>query len=446
MDIKVEPQEDFKVKVTVDVDAKDVDSKVASIYKEFANKYNFPGFRKGKAPRPVIDNAFGKEAILAQATENVVNEAYPQVIESERIFPVGSPDFGDPGMVEPGKSFKFEFTQAVKPDYKLDSYDPVKIEIPSEDVSDAEVEEELGNLVERYETYDDAPEGAAIGKTECADLSIEATKEDGTPVIGLNSDTAFYAPGTGIYSDAFGKELSGMKAGDTKEFTLDVPEDEEAILMSDVAGQKISFKVECKAVKVASKPELTDEWVKDTLGFDGIDSLKEQIKDAITAQKADAIPRIKENECSMKLIERFNDEVPSDVLEQTESNLLQDFFTQLQRQGVSFDNYLMMNGIDSDQFKADVKKQAEDNAKKDLALDAWAKNAGIEATDEDVTLEFERSGVENPKELEEQWRKDGRLYLIREGIMRSKAMEDVMDKAQITEISLDDYLKKAKAE
>ena len=427
MNITLENLEDNKVKAIVVVDKGIVKNKVGSIYKDFAKKYNFPGFRKGKAPRPVIDNAFGKEAILAQATEEIVNEVYPQVIEQERIFPVGSPDFNDPGLANEGEDFKFEFTQSVKPIYKLSSYDPIEIEVPSADVTETEVEDQIKDITERYQSYEDAPEGAKLSGEECADLSIKATKEDGADVVGLSSDNAFFTPETGVYSEDFEKKVKGMKAGDTKKFDLKVADDDASILMSDVAGQKISFEVTCNQVKIKTTPELTDEWVKETLGIDTVADLRKEIEESIKAQKEDVIPRIKENACSLELVKRFDGEVDDAMVEQTESQLLQDFFTQLQRQGISFDNFLMMQGIDSDQFKQDVKKQATDNVKQDAALDAWADNAKLEASDEDVTLEFERAGLEDPKATEAEWKRDGRLYLIREGIIRAKAMKDIMD-------------------
>lgn len=446
MEIKLEELDGNKIKAVVTVDDKDVASKIDSIYKDFAKKYNFPGFRRGKAPRPVIDNAFGKEAILAQATEDVINDAYPTVIEEKRIFPVGSPDFGDPGMVEQGKPFTFEFTQSVKPTYELTSYDAIEIEVPTADVTDKEVDEQIDQLLERYQSYEEASKATKLKGDECADISIKATKEDGEDVVGLSSENSFFAPGTGIYSEAFEKELIGMKAGDNKKFALDVPADETSILLSDVAGQKIDFDVTCNGVKIKKAPQLTDEWVKETIGLDGVDALKGEIRDSIKQQKEEVIPRIKENACNVELIERFKGDADPALVEQTESQLLQDFFTQLQRQGISFDNFLMMQGIDSDHFKEDVKKQATDNVKQDLALDAWAAHEGIEATDDEVSLEFDRAGLEDPRKTEAEWKRDGRLYLIREGVIRAKAMKDILDKAKVTDISMDEYMDKVNAD
>lgn len=443
METKVEALEDNKVKVTVTVDAKDVDTHVAKTYKDFALKYNFPGFRKGKAPRPVINNALGAEAVLATVTENVINAAYPQVIEDEKLFPVGNPEFGEDGMVEAGSDFTFTFTLGVKPSFELTSYEPVAIELPTPGASEAEVEEQIDALREHYMTYEDASAATKMKPENYADLAIKATDEEGNHIESLESESRLYGPGAGTLSAAFDDEIMGMKKGQTKEFTLDVPADESAVLMADAAGKKVAFEVTMNVVKKKVMPEATDEWAKDTMGFEDMAALREGVSDSIAAQKDDMLPRLKENACVSALIERFEGEIPENMQEEAEANLLQDFFTQLQRQGMSFDAYLAQMGMDSTQFKADVKLQATDEAKQQLALDAWARAKGIEASDEDITAEFVKAGVEDPAALEKEWREQGRLYLIREGVVRAKAMRDVMDTAVVTEV---DYAAKAQAE
>lgn len=433
MKTKVEKLEDNKLKVEVEVPASDVDSKVNHVYKEMSAKYNFPGFRKGKAPRAVIDNALGKDAILAQATEDVINDAYPEVIEKERLYPVGSPDFANAGMVTPGEDFKFEFTVGEKPEVELTNFDAVEIEVPTPDVNDAEIDEQLEVISRHYMNYEDAPEGTALSKDNFAVLDIKATKEDGETIDALTSQSRMFTPEGGLFSNAFDEEVYGMKAGDTKTFTLDVPENEEAMLMSDLGGQKVGFEVTCESVQEQALPKLDDEWVKSNMGFDTLEALREEIKKSIKDQKEAVIPRIKENACAAKLVERVEGDVPDNMAEEAESELLQDFFSQLQQQGMSFDAYLAARGIDSDQFKQDIKMQAQDEAKQQLALDAWAKHFNIDVTDDEVTLEFERAGVDDPKKVEEEWKKSGRLFLIREGIVRRKAMENVIDTAKVTE-------------
>ena len=143
---------------------------------------------------------------------------------------------------------------------------------------------------------------------------------------------------------------------------------ESSTLLAQVAGKtaKVAFDVEVKAVKTKELPEVTDEWAKDTLGFENVEDLRARIAESIAQQKADVLPRMKENACLAVLSERLEGEVPQAMAEDSETSLLQDFFQQLQRQNMSFDTYLMQQGITSDQFKEDVKHQALDMAKQDF--------------------------------------------------------------------------------
>lgn len=438
VEAKIEKLEDNKVKAQITADAKEVDSFVSKTYKTLARQYSFPGFRKGKAPRPVIDNAVGREAVLASATEDVVNALWPKVVEEERLYPVASPDFGDVGAAAPGEPFTFEVTVAVKPELELSSYDPVEVEVPVSYATKVEVDSQIQALVDHYKTYENASAATKLTAERAADLNIQATKEDGQVIDALTSDSLLYNLGTGLYSEALDAELEGIKKGEERAFTVSVPQDESAMLMADLAGQDVSFKVVCNVVKKEEAPKLTDEWVKETLGFDTVEDLTHEITKSIEQQKAQVIPQIKENNCALQLIERVQGDVPAAMAEQVESELLQDFFAQLQRANMSFDAYLMQKGIDNAEFKEDVKRQAADEAKRELALDAWARHKGIEATDEDITLEFERAGLDDPKKTEREWRESGRLYLIREGLIRSKAMADVLESAKVTEVDLSD--------
>ena len=150
METKVEALQDNKVKVTVTVDAKEVDNRIKKAYKDFANKYNFPGFRKGKAPRPIIDNALGAEAVPASVTDDIVNGCYPLAIDSCDLYPVGEPEFGEPALVEGGKPYEFSFEVECKPTCELSDYEPVEVKLPAEGASEAEIDQQIEALRDYY--------------------------------------------------------------------------------------------------------------------------------------------------------------------------------------------------------------------------------------------------------------------------------------------------------
>ncbi len=435
METKVEALQDNKVKVTVTVDAKEVDNRIKKTYKDFANKYNFPGFRKGKAPRPIIDNALGAEAVPASVTDDIVNGCYPLAIDSCDLYPVGKPDFDEPALVEGGKPYEFTFEVECKPVCELSSYEPVEVKLPAEGASDAEIDQQIEALRDYYHTFENANANTKVKADSYADLKIAATDENGDDVASLSSESRLCLMGAGMFPAAFDEQIVGLKKGQTASFSVNVEDAKDAALMSSLEGKTktVNFEVEVLAVKKQVLPELTDEWVKETLGFEDVADLRERVADSIKEQKADILPRMKENACLDELAKRLDAEVPAGMQEETEAKLLQDFFAQLQRQGASFDAYLQQNDLTADQFKADVKQQAADTAKQDMALDAWAAHFEMKASDEDVLAEFEKSGAKDPKGLMKQWRENGQLYLVREGVLRTRAALDVMDKAKVAE-------------
>ena len=434
MEIKVEALEGNKVQLVITVPAADVDAAIKKTYKEFAQKYSFPGFRKGKAPRKVIDNALGAEYVLANVTEGLVNDFYPKAVDAEKLSVIGTPNFGDPDLIEAGKDFTFDVTVELKPQVELSSYEPVAIELPFEEATEADIKAQLDAMLEHYQTFEDAPAATKVKPENSADLAFKATDEEGNAIASLESESRIWVAGDGMFPEVFDAEIMGMKKGQSKEFTIEVPEGDASILMGSMAGKKVNFEITCNVVRKKVTPELTDEWVAGNFGFDTVEALKEAVVASHNAQLQEVLPRITENNCVSALIERFASEVPAAMVEEAESTLLQEFFTQMQRAGISFDTYLAQRGIDSAKFKEDIKAEATDVVKQELALEAWARNKGIEATDEEISNEFIIAGLENPAAVEAEWRATGRIHLIREGVVRAKAMEDIIATAEVTRV------------
>lgn len=445
METKIEALEDDRKKVTVTVDAKEVDARIAKTYKDFAKKYNFPGFRKGKAPRQVIDNALGKDAACASTTDELVNASYPLAIDECGLYPISKPEFDETDIVVAGQDFTFSFTVTVKPELELSSYDPVEIELPKEGASEAEIDEQLEGLREHYHTLENAAAATKVKPDSTVEIAMKATDDKGEDIASLTTEGRPYGLGGGLFPAEFDEQLIGLKKGQSVSFTLDIPE-QPTVMLSALKGKtsKIDFEVEIKVVKKKVLPEVTEEWARDTMGFEGIEDMRARIAESLTQQKADLMPRVKEGECLAALSERLEGDVPAGMCENNEAGLIQEFFTQLQAAGMTFDLYLMQQGLTTDQFKADIKKQAADVTKQDLALDAWARHFNLEVSADEVTQEFARSGAENPAELEAEWRANGQLHMVRQGILRTKAVMDLMDKAVVTEYDPAERNQKAK--
>ena len=436
METKVELLEGNRAKVTVTIDEKTIIERIKKQYKQVANQYTIPGFRKGKAPRPVIDSALGKDYVRAVVTDDVVNENYPFAIDEAGIYPIGKPDFAEEDMplVEDGKAYTFEFEVDTKPTPELSGYDPIEVEMPADHATEEQIDAEIDALLEHYKEYVDAPANTKVKADKHVDLKIAATDDNGEDIPSITTDSMQYGVGSGLFPASFDEQIIGMKKGETKQFTIAVPSEPTAMTAALMGKTtEINFDVEVLAVKKEKVPELTDEWVKEKIGVDTVEDLRKEVADEIDSSLGNALPRMKENRVLEKLAERLEGDVPAGLVEENETTLLQDFFNQLQRAGVTLDMYLQQQGITSGQFTDDIKRQAEDMAKQDLALDAWAAHAGLEATDDDLFAEFEKAGVSDPKNMMEEWRKNGQMYLLRQGILRQKAAKALVDAALVTE-------------
>ncbi len=427
--VTAERPENDKVVVTITVPAAEVDNYVNQAYKSIARRYQFQGFRRGRAPRPVIDGIVGREAILADATNDLLNDAQPIMLDELDLVPVERPDFGeDPSLVVEHEDYVVTATVTVPPEVELDSYDAVAINMPPQEATEAEIDLQIEQLLAyqvSYEDVEDEDRTAEVGDIITVDI---ANKEGAEDLAGKNRTMALNA-------DSLPQELVdgivGMKKGEVKEVTWSrshMHGDHEHVHNYDV-------EVTLNAIKVAVKPELDDELAKKSFGFDTVEELRDAVKEEIEEDKQRSLPNLKEDRVVEELGKRASEvEVPEAYENQVFQELANEFLTSLQRQGMSLDMYLGARQIDTNDFLADLHAQAAERARQGLALDALAKAKGFVATAEDVLQEFVKAGVENVEASMEEFRNDGRISAIRESIRRSKAVKWLVENAEVTEV------------
>ena len=426
--VTAERLENDKVAATITVPAAEVDNYVAQAYKDIARRYQFQGFRRGRAPRPVIDGIVGREAILADATNDLLNDAQPIMLDELDLVPVERPDFGeDPALVVEHEDYVVTATITVPPTVELESDEPVSINMPPEEATEAEIDLQVNQLLAYQGTYEDVEEGrgAEVGDIITVDI---ANKEGADDLAGKNRTMALTA-------DSLPEELvagiEGMKKGETKEVTWErshMHGDHEHV-------HNYVVEVTLNAIKQAVTPELDDELAKKSFGFDTVAELRDAVKEEIEEDKKRSLPNLKEDRVVEELGKRVADvELPEAYENQVFQELANEFLTSLQRQGMSLDMYLGARQIDTDAFLADLHKQAAERARQGLALDALAKIKGFVATLDDVREEFVKAGVENVEASMEEFRKDGRISAIRESIRRTKAVQWLVENANVTEV------------
>ncbi len=418
---------DDKVAATVTVPAADVDKAIAKTYKDIAKKYNFQGFRRGHAPRPVIDGIIGRESVLAQATNDLLNAVEPMMLEELDVTPVGRVSFGeegaDPQLASQGSDYVITATIGVRPTCELESYDAPEINLPPEEATEAEIDWQINQLLTYQVTYEDVEEDRAAEPGDVVSVDVENVEGAGH-LAGKNRLLAL--DGQQV-PEQLQEGIVGMKKGEEKaiEWThTHVHEGEEH-------SHTFSVKVTLNGIKKAVTPELDDEVAK-KFGFDDVAAFRAAVKEELEGDKTTTVPNLKEDrvvEAMGKVLKL--ETVPEAYQNEIFNELASEFLAQLQRQNVSLDMFLRARGLKSDDFIADLRVQAEERARQSLALDAVAAKLGLEATEDDVRAEFERAGVEDVDASVKQWREEGRLPAIRDSIRRTKALDWLVENAKV---------------
>jgi trigger factor len=424
--VTAEEPKDNKVAAKLTIPAADVDAAVKKTYKDFAHKYNFQGFRRGHAPRPVIDGILGKESVLAQATNDLLNAAEPLMLEELNIVPVGRPDFAqDADLAQEGQDYTIDVTIGVRPEAELDSYDAPQINMPPEEVTDAEVEAQVKRYMTYHTSYEDVPEGEAAQEGDVVKADIENV-EGAEKLAGEGQTLALV---DGQVPDEVKQALTGAKVGDVVDLAWTIKHEDG----DESHEHSYKAKATVKGIQRPTTPELDDEFAKKSFGYDTVDEFKSAVRDEIAEDKKANLPNLKEDRVVEAVGERLQlDEIPSDYQEEVFNELGQEVLGQMQRSGISLDMYLRARNISPDAFIADLHAQAEERARQSLALDAIARQLGLEATEEDVRNEFEKANVGDVDKAIEQWRSEGRLPAIRDSIKRTKALDWLVENAQVT--------------
>ena len=417
---------DAKLTATVTIPAADVDAAIKKAYRDAAKKYRFPGFRAGHAPRPVIDNMLGAGAVLAQATNDLIGEAEPKVINELDIVPVKAGEYGElENPVADHEDFIYTIEFQLRPSCELTSYDPVEIEMPPAEVTEGEIDAQVEMLLGYHASFDDADRPVSEGDYVTVDIENVKNAE------ALAGEGRMVVIGSGSLPAAFDEGVTGMAKDETKEISW-TPEVEGA--------EEAAVKVTVKGIKERTLPELTDELAKEAFGFDDIAAMRDAVKIELDADKTSKLPGIKENRAVAKLAERLDlEKVDEDYEQSVFSELGQNFLQSLAGRGMSLDTWLQMSNMSTEAFLADLHRQADDVARESLALDALARKLEIEVTDEDVDAEFARAGVEDPEASKAAFVAEGRIPAIRDSIRRSKACDWLVETAVVTEV--DEYAK-----
>jgi len=382
MSCKVENLEKNMAKLTIEVSAEEFEKACEKAYQKNKNKINVQGFRKGKAPRSVIEKMYGAAVFYEDAANELIPDAYADAAKESGLDIVSRPEI-DIVQIEKGKEFIFTAEVAVKPEVELGQYKGVEVEKAPVEVTDEEVEAELNRVREqnsRMITVDDR----AIANGDLANIDYEGFC-DGVPFAGGKDEGYDLAIGSHSFIDTFEDQLIGKNIGDEVEVNVTFPAEYHA---AELAGKPAMFKVKVNGIKVKELPELDDDFAQDVSEFDTLDEYKNDLKATLLEKKEKDAKAVKEEQVVEKIIEGAKMEIPEPMIQNTVAQMAEDFAQRIQAQGLSIEQYFQFTGMNANTFMENLKPQALKRIQSRLVLEAVVKAEGLTASEEEVNKEI----------------------------------------------------------
>lgn len=377
-------KEGNKVTLKITVENDKFESAVNKAYNKTKGKYNLPGFRKGKAPRMVIETQYGKGVFYNDAIEILFPEVYPNAIKELDIDPIDRPDL-DIEEISKDNGLVMVVNVEVKPEFELGTYKGIEISKVDNTVSDEDVEAKLNEMLDRNSRLVSV-EDKALESGDTAVIDYEGF-DNGVAFEGGKGENHNLVLGSNSFIPGFEDQLIGKKAGEEVEVNVSFPEEYHA---KHLAGKPVVFKVKVNDVKVKEVPALDDEFAKDASEFETLAELRADIK----AKLQEELDRRAEGEMRNSIVEKVSEntefEIPEAMVQSQIDNMLMELNYQLQMQGLSLKQLLEMTGRNVDELREERKADAERLVKSSLVLEAIAKAENIEVSDEEFDAEIEK--------------------------------------------------------
>lgn len=383
MSFKVEELGKSMVKLTIEVPADEFEKAMETAYQKNKNKLSVQGFRKGKAPRSVVEKMYGPGVFYEDAANEVIPAAYEKTVEESGLDIVSRPEI-DIVQVEKGKEFIFTAEVAVKPEVTLGAYKGVEVEKMEIAVSEEEVNAELDRVREqnaRILTIDDRP--VADGDETVIDFEGFV---DGKPFAGGKGEDYKLVIGSHSFVDTFEEQLIGKSIGEEVEVNVTFPAEYHA---QELAGKPALFQVKIKAITAKELPELDDEFAVDVSEFDTLAEYKEDIKKNLLEKKEKEAKFAKEDAVVDKIIETATMEIPDAMVDTQTRQMAEEYAQRLQMQGLELEQYFKFTGMNANSFMENLKPQALKRIQCRLVLEAVAKAENIEVSEEEFEKELD---------------------------------------------------------
>jgi trigger factor len=383
MSVQVEKLEKSMAKLTITVEAAKFDAAVDSAYQKNKGKIALPGFRKGKAPRAMIEKMYGTGVFYEDAANELIPEAYETAAKESELEIVAQPEI-EVTQMEKGTDFIFTATVAIKPEVTLGDYKGIEVEKKEAEVSEEEITAEIDKAREansRLITIEDR--ATEDGDTVIIDFDGYV---DGKQFEGGYAEDYTLVLGSHSFIDNFEDQLVGKNLGEDVEVNVTFPEEYH---VDELKGKPALFKVKIKEIQKKELPELDDDFAQDVSDFDTLDEYKADVEKKILENKENQIKREQEDQIIEKIIENAQMEIPQQMITAQTRQMTQEFAQRLQSQGLSLEQYMQFTGLTPQKMMEDLEPQALKRIQSRLVLEAVVVAENIEASDEEIDKELE---------------------------------------------------------
>lgn len=425
MSLQVEKLEKNMAKLTIETSEADFDAAVEKAYQKNKSKIALPGFRKGKAPRKMIEKMYGKGVFYEDAANIIIPDAYEVAAKESELEIVSMPKI-DVVQLEEGKAFVFTAEVAVKPEVTLGEYKGIEVEKTEIEVTEEELNQEL-DKVRNQQARTITVEDRAVQDGDTAVIDFEGFV-DGVPFEGGKGNDFPLTIGSHSFIDTFEEQLVGKNVGEDVEVNVTFPEEYQA---EELCGKAAMFKVTIKEIKSKELPELDDEFAQDVSDFETFAEYKADIEKNIKEKKEAEAKTAKEDKIIEKIIENATMEIPDPMIESQSREMAQDFAQRIQAQGLSVEQYFQFTGMDASKFMEQLKPQALKRIQSRLVLEAIVKAENIEATEADMDKTINEMAVAYKMEAADVKEKivEEQLDMFKLDLAVQKAVDFVVDAA-----------------
>lgn len=433
MQTTIEDAEKHSVRLIVEVPPEEFKKDLDKAYRKVAGQVRIPGFRKGKAPRQVIDAMVGRDAVLEEFVHDSVPVYYVRAVDEHELTPIAEPEI-DLDDVEEGKPLRFTATVEVRPRVELDpeQYDGLKVEAPSAEPTDQEIDAYLDHLRERFAELEVVSRPARPGDYVLADVRghIHDREIPEATRIGYLAEV-----GSGEFLPELDKELEGARSGDILRFNATPPARAGDQAAGEPPGQEVAFQVLVKEVKAKKLPAADDEFAKTASEFDTLGELRDDIGAKLRELKEAEVRGLVRDLVLRRLLESVEVELPDRMVDRDTERHVQNLNRRAERAGVTVEQALEAQGWDELRFRSDARAHAIRDLTAELALEAVARREGLRVEREDLDGEIATlAGAtrKEPKEVRRILERSGEIGSLAGDIIRSKALDLLVERADVT--------------